>query len=63
MVSEADLNKLILARVHRILDYGELAVPTDKFQRFRTLVLDEFGHSGLRKELAELLTHGGLSGK
>ncbi len=63
MVSEKDLNKLILARVHRILDYGELAVPTDKFQRFRTLVLDEFGHCGLRKELAELLTHGGQSGK
>ncbi|MBL4587739.1 hypothetical protein JKY79_00145 [Candidatus Babeliales bacterium] len=63
MVIEAELNKLIAARVHRILDYGELAVASDKYQRFRTLVLDEFGQSGLRREIAELLARGGQSGK
>lgn len=63
MVSEQELDKLIMARVHRILNYGELAVPSDKYQRFRTLVLDEFGHNGLRKQVAELLARGGQSGK
>jgi len=63
MVSEQELNKLITARVNRILIYGELAAPSDKYQLFRTLVLDEFGQSGLRKELAELLPKDGQSGK
>ena len=51
---------LIDARVKRLLDLAELAVPADKFARFRTLVLDEFGHKGLRGELTELSqrTHG-----
>tara|TARA_R110002110_G_scaffold258135_1_gene474042 strand:- start:1842 stop:2033 length:192 start_codon:yes stop_codon:yes gene_type:complete len=63
MVSETDLQALIDRRVKRVLDYGELAVPNEKFERFRTLVLDEFGHSGIRKDFAELLAHGGQSGK
>jgi|CXWL01.1.fsa_nt_gi hypothetical protein len=45
---------LIDARVKRLLDLAELAVPSDKFERFRTLVLDEFGHKGLRGELTAL---------
>ncbi|MDF1627433.1 MAG: hypothetical protein P1U84_14210 [Parvibaculaceae bacterium] len=63
MISEAELNKLIAARVKRILDYSELAVPSDKFPRLRTLILDEFGQSGLRKEIAEHLARGGSGGK
>lgn len=50
----ARLYDLIDARVKRLLDLAELAVPTDKFERFRTLVLDEFGHKGLRGELTAL---------
>ena len=42
------------AHVKRVLDLAELAIPTEKFERFRTLVLDEFGHKGLRGELAAL---------
>jgi hypothetical protein len=46
--------ELVDAHVKRILDLAELAIPSDKFERFRTLVLDEFGHKGLRGELAAL---------
>jgi hypothetical protein len=46
--------ELIDAHVKRVLDLAELAIATDKFERFRTLVLDEFGHKGLRGELAAL---------
>lgn len=63
MISQAEFNKLIDRRVKRVLDYVELAVPMDKYPLLRTLVLDELGHSGLRKELAELLARGGQSGK
>ena len=47
----------------RVLDYAELAVPADKFERFRTLVFNEFGYEGFRKDLAALLGHGGQSGR
>lgn len=62
MVDAAVINALISKRVGRVLDYAELAIPTDKLERYRKLVLDEFGHSGLRKELAELLDRGDQSG-
>ncbi len=42
------------AHVKRVLDLAELAIPADKFDCFRTLVLDEFGYKGLRGELAAL---------
>ncbi|HWA21531.1 MAG TPA: hypothetical protein VG735_03940 [Caulobacterales bacterium] len=43
---------LLQTRVKRVLDFAELAVPADKFERFRTLVLDEFGHKGFQSDLA-----------
>lgn len=46
--------ELVERRVKRVLDIAEMAVPAEKFERFRTLVLDEFGHKGLRGELAAL---------
>lgn len=48
------VSDLVEVHVKRVLDLAELAIPTDKFERFRTLVLDEFGHKGLRGELAAL---------
>jgi hypothetical protein len=44
MADAGDIVKLVQARVKRILDYAELAVPADKFERFRTLVFNEFGY-------------------
>lgn len=51
---------LVDAHVKRVLDFAELAIATDKFERFRTLVLDEFGHKGLRGELAALTRGQGI---
>ena len=63
MVSENDLHALIAPHVKRVLDYAGLSVPSDKYPLLRTLILDEFRHSGLRKELAEFLSTEGQSGK
>ena len=62
MADAKDIVDLVQARVKRILDLAELAVPADKFERFRTLVFNEFGYEGFRKDLAALLDHGGQSG-
>lgn len=42
---------LVQARVKRVLDFAEMALPPEKFDRFRTLVLDEFGHKGFQSDL------------
>ena len=47
-----DVITLVQARVKRVLDLVELVVPADKFDRLRTLVLDEFGHKGFQGDLA-----------
>lgn len=62
MVNEQEINKLVERRIKRTLDYCELTVPSEKYPRLRTLILDEFGHSGLRCDLAELLRRGGQGG-
>lgn len=49
---------LVQARVKRVLDLAELAVPAEKFERFRTLVLDEFGHKGFQSDLSARLPPG-----
>ena len=49
---------LVQARVKRVLDFAELALPTDKFERFRTLVLDEFGYKGFQSDLAAHVSPG-----
>ena len=61
MADARDIVDLVQVRVKRILDLAELAVPADKFERFRTLVFNEFGYEGFRKDLAALLGHGGQS--
>ncbi len=62
MIEAKDIVDLLQVRVKRVLDFAELAVPSDKFGRFRTLVFNEFGYEGFRKDLAELLDPGGQSG-
>jgi hypothetical protein len=39
----------------RILHFAELAMPHDKYEIFRKLTLDEFGKSGLVKELERVV--------
>jgi len=55
MADARDIVDLVQARVKRVLDLAELAIPADKFERFRTLVFNEFGHEGFRRDLAALL--------
>lgn len=50
------------AHMRGILEIVELAAPSDKYSLARKLIMNHFGHSGLRSELAELLDHGDQSG-
>ncbi len=55
MVSQDQIVQLVNARVKKILDFAELSLPQDKFLIFRKLTLDEFGRSGLIKELERVM--------
>lgn len=55
MVSQDQIVQLVNARVKKILDFAELSLPQDKFLIFRKLTLDEFGRSGLVKELERVM--------
>ena len=55
MVSQDQIVQLVNARVKKILDFAELSLPQDKFPIFRKLTLDEFGRSGLVKELERVM--------
>ena len=55
MVSQDQIVQLVNARVKKILDLAELSLPQDKFLIFRKLTLDEFGRSGLVKELERVM--------
>lgn len=55
MISHDQIVQLVNARVKKILDFAELSLPQDKFPIFRKLTLDEFGRSGLVKELERVL--------
>ena len=55
MVTQDQIMQLVNARVKKILDLAELSLPKEKFPLFRKLTLDEFGKSGLGKELERVL--------
>ncbi len=61
MVNKEDIKTLINPRLNRVLTAVELSVPKDKYGTCRKVILDEFGNSGLVRELEELL--GGSSSK
>ncbi len=54
MVNFDEVMDAINARIGRVLLYGEASLPESQFKAFRKLILDEFGHSGLRGDLARL---------
>ncbi len=47
--------ELINIRKNRILRVAQSSLPESQFQAFRQIFLDEFGKSGLEKELARVL--------
>jgi hypothetical protein len=55
MVTQDLIIQLVNCRVKKILDVAALSLPSDKFQIFRKITLDEFGKSGLVKELERVL--------
>ncbi len=54
MVTKADILKLVHGHVTHVLLVAQAALPGSQFQAFRTLVLNEFGRSGLERELERL---------
>lgn len=54
MVNREHLEQLLNNRLTRLLLVAETALPASQFQAFRKIVLDEFGKSGLGKELDRL---------
>jgi hypothetical protein len=55
MVKIEKIQKLIGARLNRVLIAVELSVPKDKFGTCRKVILDEFGKRGLVGDFEELL--------
>jgi hypothetical protein len=51
MVTQDQIISLVNARMKKILDFAELAMKPEKYKKFRKMTLDEFGKSGLVKEL------------
>jgi len=50
-----EIVELLNARKNRVLQFAQAALPESQFKAFRQLFLDEFGRSGLEKELARVL--------
>jgi hypothetical protein len=55
MVTEDAIKAIINPRLNRTLWFAQLAMPDEKFQVFRKLLLDEFGKRGLEGDLDRLL--------
>lgn len=55
MVNSEKIISCVNVRMAKILSFAELAMPRDKFEIFRKLTLDEFGKSGLVKELERVV--------
>lgn len=53
MVTRELIEKLIGKRLSEVLLIAEAALPQSQFQAFRKLTLDQFGNSGLGKDLDE----------
>lgn len=51
MVTREQIEGLIRSRLNRVLLFAETSLPQSQFRAFRKLTLDEFGKSGLGKEL------------
>jgi hypothetical protein len=54
MASKHGIMSAINARINKVLLFAEAALPEKQFRPFRRLVLDEFGNSGLGKDLDSL---------
>ena len=51
MVTRELIDELIRRRLNQVLLIGEASLPESQFRAFRKLTLDQFGKSGLEKDL------------
>ena len=54
MVVKEEIERLLNARLNRLLLVAEVALPPTQFQAFRKLTLDEFGKNGFCSDLETL---------
>jgi len=51
MVVLQTISELLRVRLKRVLDAAALVLPPGQYPHYRKIVLDEFGHRGLLKDL------------
>jgi hypothetical protein len=54
MVTKENIEQLINMHLSQLLLVAETALPSNQFQAFRKITLNEFGNNGLGKELERL---------
>lgn len=59
MVTLEQIDSMIKNRLNRVLLFAEASLPQSQFKAFRKLTLDEFGNSGLGKELERVFDRHG----
>jgi hypothetical protein len=62
MLTKDSILPLVNARLNRVLLIAQAALPQRQFEAFRRLMLDEFGRSGLIKDLDTILGQTGRTG-
>lgn len=55
MVDKEQIYQIINSRLTQVLLFAESSLPQSQFQAFRKLTLDQFGKSGLYKDLDLIL--------
>lgn len=55
MVDKEQIYQIINSRLTQVLLFAESSLPQSQFQAFRKLTLDQFGKSGLYKDLDLML--------
>jgi hypothetical protein len=53
MVTSKTIIELVKPRLNRVLTVAEAALPERQFSAFRKFMLDEFGKSGLERDLEQ----------
>jgi hypothetical protein len=63
MVTKERIEELIRARLNQVLLIAQASLPESQFQAFRKLTLDQFGMSGLGRDLERVFRQGFEHGK
>ena len=58
MVTKEEIMEPVRMHINRVLLIAESSLPESQFKAFRKLMLDEFGQSGLEKELDTIFRKG-----